>query len=109
MSNEKAALAIAVMSAVTVLIRFAPFIFLSGRETPAFVSYLGRVLPCAVMGMLVVYCLRSVSFSAVSDFLPELISGAVVVGSYVWKRNTLMSIIAGTACYMLLVQLVFTA
>ena len=107
MSNEKAVLAIAVMSAVTVAIRFAPFVFFSGKETPKPVAYLGRVLTCAVMGMLVVYCLRGVSFSDLSGFLPQLIAGAVVVGSYVWKRNTLMSIIAGTVCYMLLVQLVF--
>lgn len=107
MSPEKAALAIAVMSAVTVAIRFAPFVFFSGRKTPGAVAYLGRVLPCAIMGMLVVYCLKGVRFSALSGFLPELISGAAVVGSYVWKRSTLLSILAGTVCYMLLVQLVF--
>lgn len=107
MSNEKAVLAIAVMSAVTVLIRFAPFLLLSGRETPRLIAYLGRVLPYAIMGMLVVYCLKGVSFAAVGTFLPELIAGAVVVASYVWRRNTLLSIIGGTVCYMLLVQLVF--
>lgn len=107
MSNEKAMLAIAIMSTVTILIRFAPFLLLNGRETPKAISYLGRVLPYAIMGMLVVYCLKGVSFSAAGTFLPELIAGAVVVISYVWKRNTLLSIIGGTICYMLLVQLVF--
>ena len=107
MSNEKAIIAIAIMSAVTILIRFAPFLLLNGRETPKAVSYLGRVLPYAIMGMLVVYCLKSVSFASVDSFLPELIAGAVVVVSYVWKRNTLLSIIGGTVFYMLLVQLVF--
>ena len=107
MSNEKAILAIAIMSAVTILIRFAPFLLLNGRETPKAISYLGRVLPYAIMGMLVVYCLKSVSFAAAGTFLPELIAGAVVVLSYIWKRNTLLSIIGGTVCYMLLVQLVF--
>lgn len=107
MSNEKALLAIAIMSAVTILIRFAPFLLLSGGETPKAISYLGHVLPYAIMGMLVVYCLKGVSFASVGSFLPELIAGAVVAVSYVLKRNTLLSIIGGTACYMLLVQLVF--
>ena len=107
MSNEKAILAIAIMSAVTILIRFAPFLLLGRKETPKTIVYLGRVLPYAIMGMLVVYCLKGVSFTAVGSFLPEFIAGAVVVLSYVWKRNTLLSIISGTVCYMLLVQLVF--
>ena len=107
MSNEKAILAIAIMSAVTILIRFAPFLLLGRRETPKAIVYLGQVLPYAIMGMLVVYCLKGVSFVSIGGFLPEFIAGAVVVLSYVWKRNTLLSIISGTVCYMLLVQLVF--
>ena len=84
-------LAVAVMALVTAGLRFAPFLFLNGKKTPA----------------LVVYCLKDTGFSSPGAFLPQLFAGAVVVGSYVWKKNTLLSIIAGTAVYMLLVQLVF--
>ena len=99
--------AVAVMALVTAALRFLPFMAFAGRKTPAVITYLGKVLPYAVMGMLVVYCLRGVDVRSVSGFLPELIAGAVVVGSYVWRRNTLVSIISGTVCYMLLVQLAF--
>lgn len=100
-------LSVAVMTAVTAAIRFAPFVLLKGKETPRAVSYLGTCLPYAVMGMLVVYCLKEVSFRTPSGFLPELIAGAVTAGSYVFKRNTLLSILLGTVCYMILVQVVF--
>lgn len=108
MSNTQAILLIAVMSAVTVLLRFLPFwIFGNNRKTPAIVTYLGKVLPYAIMGMLVVFCLKNVSVTEAPHGLPELIACALVVVLHVWKRNTLLSIIGGTACYMLLVQLVF--
>ena len=100
-------LTVAVISAVTILLRFLPFMIFGKRETPTFVLYLGKVLPFAVMGMLCVYCLKGVSFPAFPYGLPELISVALVVLLHLWKRNTLLSIIGGTACYMLLVQLVF--
>ena len=64
-------------------------------------------MPYAIKGMLVIYCLRGISFTAAANFLPELIACAVVVLAHVWKRNTLLSIISGTVCYMLLVQFVF--
>lgn len=107
MNNQQAIVAIAVISLVTAALRFAPFVLLAGRTTPRWIVYLGRVLPYSVMGMLVVYCLRGTSFGSVSAWLPQLIAGAVVVISYVLKRNTLISIIGGTVCYMLLVQFVF--
>ena len=103
-----AALVIAVAGAVTLLLRFLPFLIFGGkRETPPYIVYLGKVLPYAIMGMLVIYCLRGISFTAAANFLPELIACAVVVLAHVWKRNTLLSIISGTVCYMLLVQFVF--
>lgn len=103
-----AALIIAVAGAVTLLLRFLPFLIFGGqRETPPYIVYLGKVLPYAIMGMLVIYCLRGISFTAAANFLPELIACAVVVLAHVWKRNTLLSIISGTVCYMLLVQFVF--
>lgn len=103
-----AALIIAVAGAVTLLLRFLPFLIFGGkRETPPYIVYLGKVLPYAIMGMLVIYCLRGISFNAAANFLPELIACAVVVLAHVWKRNTLLSIISGTVFYMLLVQFVF--
>ncbi|MBQ2750296.1 MAG: AzlD domain-containing protein [Clostridia bacterium] len=98
----------AVVALVTALIRFLPFwIFGGGRKTPPVVEKLGRVLPYAVMGMLVVYCMKGVEFSTLSGFLPALIATLVVVGLHLWKRNTLVSIVCGTISYMLMVQLVF--
>ena len=103
-----AALIIVVAGAVTLLLRFLPFLIFNGkRETPPYIIYLGKVLPYAIMGMLVIYCLRGISFTATANYLPELIACAVVVLAHVWKRNTLLSIISGTVCYMLLVQFVF--
>lgn len=103
-----AALIIAVAALVTVTLRFLPFLFFGGkRESPPFITYLGRVLPSAIMAMLVVYCLRNVQLTALPFGIPELLSCAVVVLLHVWKRNTILSILGGTACYMLLVQLVF--
>ena len=98
----------AVVALVTALIRFLPFwIFGGGRKTPPVVEKLGRVLPYAVMGLLVVYCLKGVEFSTLSGFLPALIATLVVVVLHLWKRNTLVSIVCGTISYMLMVQLVF--
>lgn len=103
-----AILMITVMALVTAALRFLPFlIFGENRKTPPLVSYLGQVLPYAIMGMLVVYCLKGVTLTAAPFGIPEAIGCAVVAGLHVWKRNTLLSIGAGTICYMLLVQFVF--
>ena len=92
----------------TMLTRFLPFIlFPAGKPTPKYVQYLGTVLPAAVFGLLVVYCLKDVSLFAGSHGLPEMISIAVVAGLHLWKRQMLLSIAGGTVCYMLLVQFVF--
>ncbi len=99
---------VGVVALVTILLRFLPFLIFNGkRKTPAFITYLGKVLPYSIMGMLVVYCLRNVSFFSGSHGLPELISCALIVVLHVWKRNTLLSIVGGTACYMILIQFVF--
>lgn len=101
-------LLVAVAGLVTLALRAAPFLILGGeRKTPEFISYLGRVLPSAVMGMLVIYCLRNVSFAAVSNWLPQLLCCGVVVLVHVLKRSTLLSIVCGTVCYMILVQHIF--
>ena len=108
MPNLHSALLIAVMALVTAGLRFLPFlIFGENRKTPPLVAYLGQVLPFAIMGMLVVYCLKNVSFTAAPFGIPEIVGCAVVTLLHIWKRNTLLSIGAGTLCYMLLVQFVF--
>lgn len=107
MTDPHSAALVAVIALVTMALRFLPFAIFRNRRTPEYVAYLGRVLPYAIMGMLVVYCLRNISFAAMPFGLPELISCALVVVLHLWKRNTLVSIIGGTVCYMVLVQLVF--
>lgn len=105
-SNAHAALLVAVMAAFTMLLRFLPFlIFRRGRTTPAYVSYLGQVLPQAIIGMLVIYCLKDISFAAAPFGLPELLACAAVVGLQIWRRSSLVSILAGTAVYMLLIRI----
>jgi branched-subunit amino acid transport protein AzlD len=99
---------IVVATLVTMTTRFLPFlIFGNGKKTPGIVTYLGKVLPCAIMGMLVVYCFKDVSFLSAPYGLPELIACAVVALLHIWRRNTLLSIGAGTVFYMVLVQFVF--
>ena len=108
MPDLHAALMIAVIALVTAALRFLPFlIFGENRKTPPLIAYLGQVLPYAMMGMLVVYCLKGVSLVAAPFGIPEILGCAVVTLLHVWKRNTLLSIGAGTVCYMLLVQFVF--
>lgn len=92
----------------TMLTRFLPFLVFSGkRPTPKYIQHLGKALPTAVFGMLVVYCLKNVSILTGSHGIPELIAIAVTVGIHLWKRKMLLSVAGGTVCYMLLVQLVF--
>lgn len=99
---------IAAMGLVTFLTRALPFLlFDRGKEPPETVLYLGRVLPPAVMAMLVVYCLRGLEFSAVGSWVPQVIAAAAVAVLHRWKRNTLLSIFGGTLLYMVLVQVVF--
>ena len=92
----------------TMTTRFLPFlVFLPGKPTPKYIQYLGKVLPSAVFGLLVVYSLKDVNILAGSHGIPELISISLVVALHLWKRQMLLSIAGGTVCYMLLVQFVF--
>ena len=101
-----AAVLIAVMAVVTVMLRFLPFIVFR-KHTPAYVVYLGKVLPAAIIGMLVIYCLKDASWGTMPYGIPEMLAAAAVVGLQIWKRNSLISILAGTVIYMVLVQVVF--
>ena len=96
------------VSGTIFLTRLIPFLFFpKGKELPPMIRYLGRVLPPAVIGMLVVYCLKAVSVQSVSRWAPELLAGSAVLLLHVWKRSNLLSIGAGTVLYMRLVQTVF--
>ena len=98
----------AVAAVITAALRFAPFlIFGKGKQTPPLVTYLGKVLPYAIMGMLVVYCMKDVQVTASPYGIPELLGCLIVAVLHIWKRNTLLSIAAGTVSYMLMVQLLF--
>jgi branched-subunit amino acid transport protein AzlD len=104
--NTYAAAAVAVMAGVTLLLRVLPFLALGERKTPAYIEFLGKYLPYAIMGMLVVYCLKGVSFVRAPFGIPEGIAVLLVVLLHAWKRNTLLSIVGGTACYMILIRLI---
>ena len=105
-SNSYIIITIAIMAVVTALIRFFP-ILLFTKKVPKPIEYLGKVLPFALMGMLVVYCLKSVSFIKYPYGIPEAIAIAAVALLHKWKHNTFLSIISGTVLYMVLVQVVF--
>lgn len=93
---------------VTLATRFLPFLIFRGKvKTPDIIVYLGKVLPYAIMGMLVVYCLKDISFLSAPYGIPELLGCGAVAGLHLWKRNSLLSIGGGTALYMILIQLVF--
>lgn len=108
MTQTQIFVTIFLFAAGTMITRFLPFIiFPENRPTPKFVTYLGRYLPAAVIGMLVIYCIKDVTILEGSHGLPELISIAGIVLLHVWKRQVLLSVGAGTVLYMLLVQFVF--
>lgn len=108
MTELHSAAMVVVIALVTIALRFLPFwIFGENRETPSWLAYLGQVLPFAIMGMLVIYCLKDISLTVSPFGIPQLVSCAVVAVLHVWKRSTLLSIAGGTACYMLLIQFVF--
>ncbi|MDO4519607.1 MAG: AzlD domain-containing protein [Eubacteriales bacterium] len=107
-NDGKSLMIVAVISLVTILLRFLPFlVFGRSQEIPPFITYLSSVLPYAIIGMLVVYCLKDVQIMTGNHGLPEFISVAVVVALHLWRKNTLLSIAGGTIFYMLIIQFVF--
>lgn len=107
MSDKYIIAVIAVMAIVTILLRFLPFIvFDRGEKLPKWISYLGKVLPPAVMSMLLVYCLRNINLIEGNHGFPELICVGVAVLLHNWKRNTLLSIGVSTLLYMIMIQIV---
>lgn len=104
MGDLHSLLIVLVTAGVTILLRFLPFLVFQGK-TPKAILYLGNVLPCAIMAMLVVFCLKGVSFVSYPFAIPEIISVAAVVLLHKYKHNTLISIPVGTVIYMILIRL----
>lgn len=108
MSDFYSGILVSVMALMTFLIRALPFlIFRNNEKLPPALIYLGDVLPSAAIGMLVIYCLRNIEFPASPFGLPELLSCLLVVVLQAYKRNSILSILCGTVCYMILIQIVF--
>ena len=109
MSDLQFILTIAVCAAATMLTRFLPFLVFGSRggRVPEVVEYLGHVLPAAIFGMLIVYCLKGVTPFSGSHGIPEALALLVTIALHKWKHQTLLSVAGGTLCYVLLVQLVF--
>ncbi len=107
-NNSYTLIAILVIGIVTFAIRVAPFIlFGKDKATPKYVQYIGNYLPPAVIAMLIIYCLRNVNVSAFPFGIPEVIGVITVAILHIWKRNNLISIIGGTAIYMIAIQFIF--
>ena len=104
--NTYSAILILVISLVTIALRFLPFVLFT-KKTPSYISFLGRVLPQALIAMLVVYCLRNVSLTNSPFGAPEWIAAGTVIVLQAWKKNSLLSILAGTFLYMFLIQVIF--
>jgi len=108
LSDTKALAVILVISAVTIFTRALPFVLFERRGTPPkIILYLGKVLPTAIIAMLVVYCFKSVTLTSYPYGIPYLIASAAVVLLHLWKRNNLISIFGGTIIFMILTQYVF--
>lgn len=106
MSSEKILLYICVGAVCTIFLRALPFTLLGKKEIPDKIQYLGKILPPAIMAVLIVYCLKDVPVSFLESGVQKLIAVGVVAGTYLWKKNTFFSIILGTACYMILLHII---
>ena len=105
MNDKYISMMIALMAIVTILLRFLPFlVFDHGEQLPGWISYLGKVLPPAIMSMLLVYCLRNIDLVEGNHGLPELICVGAAMLIHNWKRNTLLSIGVSTLLYMIIIQ-----
>ncbi len=108
MTTTQQIITIAMVILGTMLTRFLPFLlFPAGKKTPKYIEYLGKVLPAAVFGLLVIYCVRNVSVLEGSHGIPEILAIALTAGLHLWKKNMFLSIAAGTLFYMALLQFIF--
>ena len=104
MDTKTAILTLLVIALVTAVLRFLPFVIFGGRQTPRAISFLGKYLPYAIIGMLVIYCLKDVSVLEAPYGIPEAVAIAAVALLHLWKQNTLLSVVSGTLLYMAMVQ-----
>lgn len=106
MTVPQQAATIALCAIGTMITRFLPFIiFREKRPVPRFVQYLGKALPLAIFAMLIVYCLKDVSLASAPHGVPHFASIAVTAGVHLWRRSMILSMLAGTACYMIILRL----
>lgn len=106
MNNVQIIITIAILAFSVAVTRFLPFVFFRNRSNlPRVIDYLGKVLPAAMMGLLVVYCFKDCDFTSAKSVLPFVIAASAVAGLHLWKRNTVLSIACGTALYMILIRL----
>lgn len=106
MTNAQLIISILLMALATVITRFVPFLIFGRKgKTPKTIDYLGKVLPSAMMGLLVVYCFRDMNFGEYTELVPAVIGTLTVVVLHIWKRNTILSIVSGTLVYMLVIRL----
>lgn len=106
MSDVHGIIAVAIMALVTIFLRGIPFVAFRKRQVPKYIEYVGNALPFAAMAMLVVYCLKGVRLLTGNHGIPEIISVIVVTLLHIWKRNTVLSVVAGTVCYMVLIRVI---
>jgi len=106
MSTGRVILIIVICGLCTFFERAFPFIIFRGREVPAAVRYLGRVLPMAIMATLIIYCLRGTTFAEPSAWVPQIAASAATAGLHLWKRNSMLSIFGGTIICMILTHLI---
>lgn len=108
MTLEQQIITIGMVVLGTVITRFLPFIiFPSGKTTPKYIQYLGKVIPGSIFGLLVVYALRNTNVLSGSHGIPEAVAIGIIIVLHLWKRNMLISIAGGTISYMLLIQFIF--
>lgn len=108
MTQERALLIIAVVAICTLITRLIPFILFGGRrKVPKAVTYLGNILPPAIMATLVIYCLKGADIFSANHGIPEICSVIMTAVLHIWRRNVLLSIALGTFCYMFLIQIIF--
>lgn len=105
MTETQFVITVVVFALSVQITRALPFvIFRDASHLPKIIEYLGKVLPAAMMGLLVVYCFKDMNFTVVSEIVPALVAAVVVVTLHLWKRNTVLSISAGTILYMVLIR-----
>ncbi|MDR1569353.1 MAG: AzlD domain-containing protein [Oscillospiraceae bacterium] len=106
MAWQQAVITIVIIAICTLITRALPFWLFSGeRAAPRFLPYLGSALPYAVIGMLIIYCLRDFSFAQPSRALSQGIGVAVTAALYLWRKHSLIAIVGGTAAYMLALRI----